>query len=679
VEQVTVDAVVLDAKGNPVRGLTRNDFTVLEEGQPQTIASFDLIDRRETERASQEPAAPARLVTNVVPREERGRTFVILFDDLHLTQQNAQQAKAAVAAFLDQGVVEGDQVTLISTSGAAWWSARLNAGREDLLAVVKRLEARRVLDPARERILDYEAVQIFYYHNVLVARRVTDRLERYGTSLQRSYDKAKQESAMELYGRGVIDPYVENLAMETYFKMRARQTTTLEALERAARALSEGRDRKALLLVSEGFVEDPSQPGFKKVVEAARRVNAAIYFIDASGLQTLGAFNSAETSSGPLDSRDHMAALADLSREGEGAASLARDTGGFSIRSSNDFRDGAVKIGRESQTYYLIGYNPGEVPHDGRFRKIEVKLRVAGKYTVRARRGYFAPGPDDAKAAENARGVDLVLQHALDATSFVDAIPLRMMAYVMEDVPPAAARVVLVADADVSKVDFRAEGEQEKATLDTLVVVAQRDSSDVVRTDQKVEIERRKGAGAGPLWYSFMRELSIPAGTHQAKLVVRDAATNRVGTVVIPFRVPPASELRVSTPVLTDTLNNAPGGPVPALITRRAFPSSAQLYCRFDVFGAGRAQDGLPRVRAEHVIRRPDGTLVGRAPATLIEPTSLGALARMVTIPLRGVPPGDYELVIAVKDEVSGRTQQVVEPFSVTPPALAAGPGGPRP
>ena len=676
---MTVDAVVLDAKGNPVRGLTRNDFTVLEEGQPQTIASFDLIDRRETEHASQGPAVPARLVTNVVPREERGRTFVILFDDLHLTQQNAQQAKAAVAAFLDQGVVEGDQVTLISTSGAAWWSARLNAGREDLLAVVKRLEARRVLDPARERILDYEAVQIFYYHNVLVARRVTDRLERYGTSLQRSYDKAKQESAMELYGRGVIDPYVENLAMETYFKMRARQTTTLEALERAARALSEGRDRKALLLVSEGFVEDPSQPGFKKVVEAARRVNAAVYFIDASGLQTLGAFNSAETSSAPLDSRDHMSALADLSREGEGAASLARDTGGFSIRSSNDFRDGAVKIGRESQTYYLIGYNPGEVPHDGRFRKIEVKVRVGGKYTVRARRGYFAPDPDDARAAENARGVDLVLQHALDATSFVDAIPLRMMAYVMEDVPPAAARVVLVADADVSKVDFRAEGEQEKATLDTLVVVAQRDSSDVVRTDQKVEIERRKGAGTGPLWYSFIRELSIPAGTHQAKLVVRDAATNRVGTVVIPFRIPPASELRVSTPVLTDTLNNAPGGPVPALITRRTFPSSAQLYCRFDVFGAGRAQDGLPRVRAEHVIRRPDGTLVGRAPATLIEPTSLGALARMVTIPLRGVPPGDYELVIGVKDEVSGRAQQVIEPFSVTPPPAAGGTAGGHP
>ncbi len=91
-----------------------------------------------------------------------------------------------------------------------------------------------------------------------------------------------------------------------------------------------------------------------------------------------------------LDTRDTMTAIADLRNEGEGSVALAADTGGFSIRGSNDFKTGAARIGEESQAFYLLGYDPGEVPKDGKFRKIEVKVR--GRYTVRARRGYYARG-----------------------------------------------------------------------------------------------------------------------------------------------------------------------------------------------------------------------------------------------------------------------------------------------
>ena len=85
-----------------------------------------------------------------------------------------------------------------------------------------------------------------------------------------------------------------------------------------------------------------------------------------------------------------MSALADMGQEGEGAAALAADTGGFSVRSTNDFASGLVRIGRESSSYYLLGYNPGEIPRDGRFRKITVRVQGKG-LTVRARRGYYAP------------------------------------------------------------------------------------------------------------------------------------------------------------------------------------------------------------------------------------------------------------------------------------------------
>src|SRR5690348_3052280 len=37
---VVIDVVALDSSGKPITSLTRNDFTILENGKPQKIASF---------------------------------------------------------------------------------------------------------------------------------------------------------------------------------------------------------------------------------------------------------------------------------------------------------------------------------------------------------------------------------------------------------------------------------------------------------------------------------------------------------------------------------------------------------------------------------------------------------------------------------------------------------------
>ena len=44
VEVVEVDARVTDAKGNFVRDLTKDDFQIFEDGKPQTVATFSLVD-----------------------------------------------------------------------------------------------------------------------------------------------------------------------------------------------------------------------------------------------------------------------------------------------------------------------------------------------------------------------------------------------------------------------------------------------------------------------------------------------------------------------------------------------------------------------------------------------------------------------------------------------------------
>ncbi len=105
VEQVTVDVVVTDGKGQPVTDLKRENLEVYEDGVRQPIASFDLFQvpaAPPAVPAAEAPAPPrsSRLSTNTEPQQQRGRSFVIVFDDVHLGPRGAQQAKAAIAEFL---------------------------------------------------------------------------------------------------------------------------------------------------------------------------------------------------------------------------------------------------------------------------------------------------------------------------------------------------------------------------------------------------------------------------------------------------------------------------------------------------------------------------------------------------------------------------------------------------
>jgi VWFA-related protein len=667
IELVTVDVVVADKQGNPVEGLSRDDFTVLDEGRPQELATFDRVRATAEPPAAGGPSPPRpRMATNLARPAERGRLFVIVFDDMHLSPMNAQRAKAAVLEFLTRGTREGDQVALVATGGGAWWSTRLPEGRADLIAVLKHLEGRRVPENAMERLTDYEAMRIFVYRDPEVAARVQDRFDRYGTRSRREMQESLQQQAGQTMA-GMLDPYVEMRASEDYLRLKSRLEITLGLLDRTAKALAESRDRKAVLLVSEGFVYDTSIDAFKRVKESARRANAVFYFLDARGLEGISSF-SAEFGPALLE-RDMMSAIADISREGDGAAGLAEDTGGFAVRSTNDLRPGAERIGRESRSYYLLGYNPGAIPRDGRFRKIEVRVRGKG-LTVRARRGYYAPGDDGKGAPPAPSRLDPAIQQALDAPGSEGAIPLRLTAYAADEASLGKARVLVVGEADLSQVAFPEGTGGAIAALDTLVVVAHRESGDFQRRDQRVELQRNPRAPAGPVWYTFVREFELPAGVHQAKLVVRDANSQRIGTLLFEFEVPPLDRLRVSTPILGDRLQGPAGqaGSTPLLQVTRNFASGGTLYCRFDVYGATRGKDGLPRVASGYELRRTGGRVIGRSAPTPIQPTSIGAIARLLQIPLANVGPGDYELVVTVRDQASGESRELDEPFSLGAP-----------
>jgi len=83
VNYVEIDAAVVDAQGRPVSDLTKDDFEIVEEGTPQTIAAFSRVDvpvsRPDPPLFKRAPVEPD-VVSNIDPFN--GRVFLIVLDDL---------------------------------------------------------------------------------------------------------------------------------------------------------------------------------------------------------------------------------------------------------------------------------------------------------------------------------------------------------------------------------------------------------------------------------------------------------------------------------------------------------------------------------------------------------------------------------------------------------------------
>ncbi len=672
-EQVIVDVVVTDKKGVPIKGLTAADMTVTEDGVKQDVVTFEAVELPEKATAAAPP--PPKISSNTTPEEQRARTFVIVFDDMHITPWRANQAKVAVASFLEKGTREGDRVSLISTAGGTWWTSRMEAGRQKLIDMVKTFDGRLIPDMSPERMSDYEALRIHVYRDPTTVERVLRRYETYGVtqSMQRSSSDSMRTGTSD-------DPYVTGRASEVYFQANTRLRQTLDVMERALNGLAGARGRKSLILVSEGFIHDINVDEYKRVNNAARRANTAIYFVNARGLEGVPVAMTAQF--GPaLPEQDVGFAFAETFDAVAGSEVVASESGGFTVRNTNDLNSGIQRIANETRVYYLLGYVPTNTARDGKFRKIQVKLAAGKGREVRARKGYFAPTESGKSALTAKKGVDPVIQSALDSPWSLDGLPLRMTHFVGDERSLGKAAVLVTAEVDIRAMEFEEAEGRSLGDLQFLLVVAHRASGEFFRYDQGVSMKLQPATREryNRFWFPITRDFELKSGDYQAKIVVRDTRSKRVGTVIHEFDVPPLGTLRASTPVLSDTQQSPnaviaeglPGGRLVAL-ARREFATGSDLLCQFEVYGAKPDEkSGMPKVVQGYLVRRADGSLLTSMEPSVINPTSLGKVTRLFGFRLTDAPPGDYEILMTIRDELAGQSMEILEPFTVVPPLQA--------
>ena len=168
---------------------------------------------------------------------------------------------------------------------------------------------------------------------------------------------------------------VEDIQARLLFAMPKGRTALLDAIYLGLHKMKQAKyERKALLIISDGG-DNRSRYTEGQIKSLVKEANVQMYAIGLFDPY----FRTEEESRGP-----------------ELLESITEITGGreFTVGDPNELADIATKIGIELRNQYVIGYRPVSDPHDGKWRKVKVKLvppKGLPPLQVHAKTGYYAP------------------------------------------------------------------------------------------------------------------------------------------------------------------------------------------------------------------------------------------------------------------------------------------------
>jgi VWFA-related protein len=136
VELVEIDAIVTDASGNPVEGLTAGDFEIVENGKPQTVAAFSAVNIP-IERDYRPLYSPTAIEPDVLTNQGApGRTYLILLDDFH--PYLALRTRLFVRQFIERHLGANDVAAISYLGTGADNSQDFTSSKRVLLRAIDR-------------------------------------------------------------------------------------------------------------------------------------------------------------------------------------------------------------------------------------------------------------------------------------------------------------------------------------------------------------------------------------------------------------------------------------------------------------------------------------------------------------------------------------------------------------
>ena len=508
---VQVNVIVQDRKGEPVTDLTRDDFTLLDQGQPQIVSTFSVESLRTLPTAQ---PAPPNVFSNRFEQKTHTPTSVtvILLDGLNTRFEDMAYARAQIIKFLGQ-LQPQDRVALYTLTTRLTVLHDFTSDATSLLRALERSKGHVSTELAASEPEPANPMGI-------------DALDQFLTA-------ANQRTA---------DFYTIN-----------RVGRTAGTIEDIANHLARLPGRKNLVWVSGSFpfsigLDTPFTPEttsqerrtFSEEIERAARAlnnaNMAIYPVDARGLTgpsfTTRAPAFRPGQQGPGLRRNPVGPIG-LSPDRANIDTmniLADRTGGRAFYNTNDIQGSVRRAIEDSRVTYVLGFYPTHGNWDAKFREIKVQVKRPGLH-LRYRRGYLALP----EATFDSKKREVLMRAAVDSPLDDTSLGLEAHLHVV-DVPGAMTlkTELLVYSRDLTLV---AQGDRWAGTVDVLFVQRGTDGKELAGELKTLNLNlvrktydeiMKKGLG-------LTRNLPLAPGAAQLRVVVRDVSSGSIGSLTIPL------------------------------------------------------------------------------------------------------------------------------------------------
>jgi VWFA-related protein len=641
---VRVDVIVTDGRGNAVTNLTQADFDVLEDGQRQAVDSFKLVEVAATPSPDAEPPRPIRTEDDLETEAARPdvRLFAIMLDDYHVRRASSMVVRAPLIRFIQTQLAPLDMVALMYPL-TPLDDVKFSRNREALVSAIDRFEGRKYNYEPRneleERYAFYPAATVEMIRNQ-VSMSALKGLVTYLGGLREG------RKAVVLVSEG----YSNNLPPQLN-----DPNASLPGLNNPARRMpgvdvDDPRADTARFFNNVDIMND-----LRAIYDAANRANTAIYSLDPRGLAPFE--YDINEGVGSKTDQNQLRETQDTLR------TLADETDGRAIVNSNDLDSGLRQIVKDSSVYYLLGYYSTQAPTDGKFHRIEVKVKRPG-VQVRSRKGYWAytstdaaratapPKPGPPPEVETARAT---LAEVADpprgrvARSWIGMARgeggRTRIQFVWEPIPQRSgeardpanepARVWLIASGQGTEPVFRGAVQQTAVPEPpgpTPAVAAGRRGASVVFAAEPGALQLRVTVenANGRLIDSDRRELVVPDFTGTDVML----STPRL------LRAYTARELQAI---------RADPNAVPAVA--REFSRRERILVRVEAYGPG---ETTPAVTAKLLNRQAQPML-----DLTVEPPPAAGGAFQAEVPIASLPPGEYFVEVSASAS-PGSTRQLI-------------------
>jgi len=665
---VLTNVVVRDKKtGAVVKGLKASDFTILENGKPQQIRSFDYQNVDEAAvLAEQNTVSGKATIADMLnrnlaanPKDLHDHRLMVFFFDLSSMQpEDIDRAVESAQDFVNKKMQPADLVSLVSLDTGLSMDQDFTADKAALLRALAK----------------YNGTE--------------------GTGFTAGGTTGSSAGTADDASSFVADDS-DYAALNT--------DRELYAIQQIARSLERVDSRKSMLYFSGGLTRQgiENQASIRAATNEAVKANMAIYSVDSRGLQAIPPVGDASTGSlrgtAAYSGGAVQSGLQANFNSQETLGTLASDTGGKFFGDSNDFAPVFQQVQHDTEAYYIVGFKSTNAARDGNFRHLTVKVN-RNDVKLEYRPGYYAPADFQHSKAED-REVQLTEQMRSDLPA--TDVPLYLEAlYFRLEGGEFFVPVSLIVPG--SAIPFLKNGDKDKANLDVMGQVKNAQGIVVGNSRDTVKLALNEAEHVKQKNIQYSTGFTLAPGRYHLKFVVRENQTGQMGSFETDLNVPDLKKtpLKLSSIVLaSQRVPNTAKNPVSPLVRDgeewipnipHVFRQDQHLYFLYEVYDpAHQKTDAAPPTTDAKLGRRPSisgvrvltsiefllgGVKVYETPlveAKTINSPARGAVSFQFDVPLAPLKPGDYVCQVNVIDDAGGSFSFPRLALRVSAPAVA--------